>query len=426
MTDTASPSPATSAPLPTRRLLRQVEEEAKAAGEGPLTPEEVLRRAQAALAGETDASTAGPPEAHPSAAQPDTSPADAAAPDGERVQPLPPQAPPVPGAPASVPQQESAPSQEDASSDADTASGDAAAEDREAPQADAAPGADSAPAEKDYGRAGRNLPVAVAVGALLGGGVLASLVFLPVSFVAIALLGVCLAMWELSNALKQSGARVSTVSTIVAAGCMVVATALGGQEALWVAFAAGAGAVLLFTLLEDLHRRGNAVRDVCLSLFALTYVGLMVSFVVHLLSFDKGNLLVICFLALVVASDIGGYFAGTALGKHPIAPSISPKKSWEGFAGSVLMATAVGMGMAHWAFEAPLWTGVVLGVVIPAFATLGDFSESMIKRDLGLKDMGTLLPGHGGVMDRLDSILPTAPVALILFIFLPGFIPAAG
>ena len=287
--------------------------------------------------------------------------------------------------------------------------------------ADAAPGSSTAaePQQKDYGRAGRNLPAAIAVGVVLGGGVLASLLFYPPSFVVIVLIGVVVAMWELANALSRSGSVVARVPTVTAAGLMILATYFAGREALWVAFTVGAGAILLFTLLE---RRPNPVKDVCLSLFALTYVGLMASAVVFILTQPEGNLLVILFLALVVASDIGGYTFGVLWGKHPIAPKISPKKSWEGYAGSAVFSTAVGIGVALWVFDAPIWTGLVLGTIIPAFATLGDFAESMIKRDLDLKDMGTLLPGHGGVMDRLDSILPTAPVALVLFTFLPGFI----
>lgn len=274
------------------------------------------------------------------------------------------------------------------------------------------------PAGKDYGRAGRNLPAAIGVGVVLGGLVLASLVFYPPLFLLVVFAGVLAAMWELANALSRSGSLVARIPTMTAAGCMILATYFGGREALWVAFTIGAGAVLVFTLLEQ---RANAVKDVCLSLFALTYVGLMASFLVYLLTLPRGNLLIILFIALCVGSDIGGYFAGVLWGKHPIAPRISPKKSWEGFAGSAFLCIAVGLGFALLAFDAPWWTGVVLGLVMPAFATLGDFSESMIKRDLGLKDMGTLLPGHGGVMDRLDSILPTAPVALVLFSFLPGY-----
>lgn len=289
--------------------------------------------------------------------------------------------------------------------------------DKDPASADAAEAGEAEP--KDYGKAGRNLPAAIGIGLLLGGAVLASLIVYPISFLFIILIAIVAAMWELANALSRSGSIVSRVPTMVAAACMVVATYYGGREALWVTFTAGAGAVMLFTMVE---RRKNAVKDVSLSLFALTYVGLMACFVVYLLTQPDGNLYVILFLASVVASDIGGYVFGVLWGKHPIAPRISPKKSWEGYIGSVVFTTAVAVTLALTIFHAPYWTGIVIGVIIPAFATLGDFSESMIKRDLELKDMGTLLPGHGGVMDRLDSILPTAPIALVLFSALPGYL----
>ena len=286
------------------------------------------------------------------------------------------------------------------------------------PTAEAA-AADAEPEQKDYGRAGRNLPAAIGMGLLIGGVVLASLIFLPISFLFIVLIGIVAAMWELANALSRSGSLVSRVPTMVSAACMVVATFIGGREALWVTFAASAGAVMLFTMVE---RRKNAVKDVSLSLFALTYVGLMACFIVYILTQPDGNFFVIIFLSAVVASDTGGYVFGVLWGKHPIAPRISPKKSWEGYLGSTVFAAVVATILAVTVVGAPFWTGLVIGAVIPAFATLGDFSESMIKRDLELKDMGTLLPGHGGVMDRLDSILPTAPVALVLFSVLPGYL----
>ncbi|UVI34863.1 phosphatidate cytidylyltransferase [Brevibacterium spongiae] len=284
------------------------------------------------------------------------------------------------------------------------------------PEVDAA---SEEPEPKDYGRAGRNLPAAIGMGLLIGGVVLASLIFLPISFLFIILVGIVAAMWELANALSRSGSLVSRVPTMVSAACMVVATFVGGREALWVTFAASAGAIMLFTMVE---RRKNPVKDVSLSLFALTYVGLMACFIVFLLTQQDGNFYVIIFLASVVASDTGGYVFGVLWGKHPIAPRISPKKSWEGYLGSTIFAAIVATILAVTVVDAPFWTGLVIGAVIPAFATLGDFSESMIKRDLELKDMGTLLPGHGGVMDRLDSILPTAPVALVLFMVLPGYL----
>ncbi|SMY11285.1 phosphatidate cytidylyltransferase [Brevibacterium jeotgali] len=416
MAETQDAAHADDPPLPSRRELRRIAEEADARGEGPLPQEELLRRAVASRDAPAGASaTGGSPEdgarqgAHAASAPvgADTAPApvgaDAAGGPVGAQSATGVAGPTTAGIPighgfVTPPSRSGAPAEE-------------------TPQ-QTEPTDDGEP--KDYGKAGRNLPAAIGVGVVLGGSVLASLIFYPPSFLIIVLVGVCLAMWELAEALSRSGAHVSRIPVIVASACMVLATYVGGREALWVAFTAGAGAVLLFALLE--RRTGNAVKDVCLSLFALTYVGLMASLIVYLLTLPDGNLLVICFLAVVVASDIGGYIAGVLFGKHPIAPSISPKKSWEGYAGSALLSTAVGVGMAIWTFGAPMWTGIALGVLVPAFATLGDFSESMIKRDLELKDMGSLLPGHGGVMDRLDSILPTAPIALVLFSFLPGFV----
>ena len=114
----------------------------------------------------------------------------------------------------------------------------------------------------------------------------------------------------------------------------------------------------------------------------------------------------------MVANDTFGYLVGASLGKHPMAPKISPKKSWEGFAGSIAGATAVGVLAAIFVLDKPWWVGVALAVGMVAAATAGDLSESMVKRELGIKDMSSILPGHGGVMDRLDSIVFASPVAL--------------
>lgn len=416
MVDTQDAAHTDGAPLPSRRVLRRIAAEAEARGEGPLPQDELLRRAAATDDPAADGAWASSPTAPA-----ERSPAESAHAEAASVDPAP--ASPGTGDEAIGAAARTGAAARAAGGTVPATAGVPIGHGFVTPSAPPHTRATDAQAEdesKDYGKAGRNLPAAIGVGVLLGGSVLASLIFYPPSFVLVVLVGVSLAMWELAEALSRSGAHVSRVPVIVASVCMVVAMYLGGREALWVAFTAGAGAVLLFALLE--RRTGNTVKDVCLSLFALTYVGLMASLVVYLLTLPDGNLLVICFLALVVGSDIGGYIAGVLLGRHPIAPSISPKKSWEGFAGSALLSTAVGVAMAAWAFDAPLWTGIALGVMVPAFATVGDFSESMIKRDLELKDMGSLLPGHGGIMDRLDSILPTAPIVLILFSFLPGFV----
>lgn len=297
-----------------------------------------------------------------------------------------------------------------------TSSGDSAAEQAPSPE-EVTP-----PAEKDYGRAGRNLPAAIGVGVGIGGAVLASILIYPPAFLVVAIIGVLAATWELSTALSRSGADVYRPLTMMAAAGLVLSSWFGGREAVWVAFTLSAGIIMLVSLMTG---RPNPVKEVSLSLFALTYVGLMAAFIIHILHQPQGDLLLITFLALAVSSDTGGYVFGVLWGKHPIAPKISPKKSWEGYAGSTVFSVTVGICMAVFAFDVQWWEGAVLGLVIPAFATLGDFSESMIKRDLDLKDMGNLLPGHGGVMDRLDSILPSAPVVLVLYTILPGFITTA-
>jgi phosphatidate cytidylyltransferase len=146
----------------------------------------------------------------------------------------------------------------------------------------------------------------------------------------------------------------------------------------------------------------------------------MAGFVMMIFAADNGVERVIVYVLLTICNDIGGYAAGVMFGRHPIAPKVSPKKSWEGFAGSALLQMAVGAALFHWLLGATWWQGVIMGAVMTVTATAGDFAESALKRDLGVKDMGTILPGHGGVMDRLDSLVPNAFVAWALFALFLG------
>jgi len=139
-----------------------------------------------------------------------------------------------------------------------------------------------------------------------------------------------------------------------------------------------------------------------------------------MLSMPNGAERVLIFIVLAICSDIGGYVAGILIGRHPMAPAISPKKTWEGFAGSVAACLAAGAIMLPWLLHGHVWQGLILGAAAVAAATLGDLVESMIKRDLEIKDLGTVFPGHGGAMDRLDSLLVVAPVAWLL---LTAFVP---
>jgi phosphatidate cytidylyltransferase len=162
------------------------------------------------------------------------------------------------------------------------------------------------------------------------------------------------------------------------------------------------------------------VRDATAGVFTAVYVPFLAGFVVLLLKPDDGPLRVLTFILVTIASDIGGYFVGVLAGKHPMAPVISPKKSWEGFAGSTAFCIAAGWASVVYLLDGDWWVGVVLGLVAVVMATLGDLSESVIKRDLGIKDMSAIIPGHGGLMDRLDSLLATvAPTWLLLYYLVP-------
>ncbi|MGD0687601.1 MAG: phosphatidate cytidylyltransferase [Streptosporangiaceae bacterium] len=264
---------------------------------------------------------------------------------------------------------------------------------------------------------GRNLPVALAVGVALGGVALVTLLTLKATFLCLVAVAVGLALWELSRAL---GAREITLPLVpVAAGgtAMLALAYWEGEQAALAAFALTVIALLAWRL-----PGGSAgyLRDVTAGMFALAYLPFLAIFVSLMLARPDGSRRTLIFVALAVCSDAGGYFAGILLGKHPMAPGISPKKTWEGLAGSALAGLAGGAILLVTLLHGQVWQGLILGAAAVAAATLGDLAESMIKRDLDIKDMGSVLPGHGGVMDRIDSLLMVAPVVwLLLTVFVP-------
>jgi phosphatidate cytidylyltransferase len=258
-------------------------------------------------------------------------------------------------------------------------------------------------------RAGRNLPAAIAVGAGMGAVILSSLLFERHFFVAVLAVSTAVGTWELAGALRR-GADIAVPLPVLLVGgqAMIWLSWPLGLPGLGAAFAGTAVAVLLWRM-----RAGAAhyLQDVAAGIFTAAYVPLFCSFAVLLVVAPDGRGRALTFLLCVVASDVGGYAAGVIAGRHPMAPTISPKKSWEGFAGSQLAGMATGAVCVALLLDNVWWEGVLLGSLLVISATLGDLVESLIKRDLGIKDMGTLLPGHGGLMDRLDSLLPTAVVA---------------
>jgi phosphatidate cytidylyltransferase len=266
-------------------------------------------------------------------------------------------------------------------------------------------------------RAGRNLPAAIAVGLGLVGAILASLLVRKEAFVVLVAAAVVIALWELSGALAKKGVSVALVPLAVGAVGMLVSAFVAGEDGLLVSFTLTAFGVLLWRIIDGPE---GAARDVAAGVFVAAYVPFLAGFAMLMLAAPDGPYRVIVFIAVTVANDVGGYASGVLFGRHPMAPSISPKKSWEGLAGSVVLCMIVGAGTVHFLLDGSLLAGVAVGAAAAFTATLGDLSESLVKRDLGIKDMGSLLPGHGGIMDRLDSLLPTAPaVALLLMLLVP-------
>ncbi|MFF4601215.1 phosphatidate cytidylyltransferase [Streptomyces sp. NPDC001339] len=267
--------------------------------------------------------------------------------------------------------------------------------------------------------AGRNLRAAIGVGVGLGVVILASLfVYKPV-FIGVIAIAVVVGLWELTSRLaERKDIRVPLVPLAVGGTAMVIAGYVRGAEGAWVAMALTALAVLVWRMTEAPE---NYLRDVTAGVFSAFYVPFLATFVAMMLAADDGPWRVFMFLLLTVVSDTGAYAVGWRFGKHKLAPRISPGKTREGLVGAVLFAMAVGAPCMEFLItDGAWWQGLLLGLAVATSATLGDLGESMIKRDLGIKDMGTLLPGHGGIMDRLDSLLPTAPVVWLLFVIFVG------
>ncbi len=275
--------------------------------------------------------------------------------------------------------------------------------------------------QNDHGRAGRDLKAAVGSAVVLLVAIAASLYFWKPAFMLIVAAAVVVAVWELRRGLLAKQIDLPEQPLMIGGVVMVVVAYVWGSEALVTATAVTALVIMLWLL-----RRGveGYVQTATASVFTLVYVPFLGSFVALMLAEggrtgggldDDGVAGILTFILVTIASDIGGYVAGVLFGKHPMAPVISPKKSWEGFAGSVVATVAAGWALVVFLLDGDWWVGIVLGLIAAVMATLGDLCESVVKRDLGVKDMSQVIPGHGGLMDRLDSLLATiAPIWLLL------------
>jgi phosphatidate cytidylyltransferase len=279
--------------------------------------------------------------------------------------------------------------------------------------------------------AGRSLSKSIAVGLLLGGAFLLSVLIYKELFMVLAAAAAGAGAWELSTALRIKGWYVPRVPSVIGAILIMPAAFFGGAEAQWLISLATVAALILWRSVHLLWERRQAplqafrttIRDFAASAFVVIYLPLMTSFAVLLLRRpEDGALWVIAFVVTVSMVDTMGYLVGRKLGKHQMAPGVSPKKSVEGLIASILAGSASSFAFIVLGFHGAWWQGLIFAAVMLLAAVFGDLAESLIKRDLGVKDMSSLLPGHGGIMDRLDSILPAA---LIAYLFASIFFPIA-
>jgi phosphatidate cytidylyltransferase len=268
---------------------------------------------------------------------------------------------------------------------------------------------------------GRSLSQSVIYGLLLAILFLSSVLVVKELFVFVLAVAVAGGAWELSTALRQKNWHVPRIPVTVGSLVVIPLTYWGGERAQWLGVLSIVGALVAWRSIELFIKRGTLKRsfseaftDFSASAFVVIYLPLTMSFAALLFrepahgGFVEGKYWIITFVTTVILIDSSAYLFGRKLGKHPMLPKVSPKKSWEGFAISAVFGLASAVLQTVWLLQLPWWFGIIFGLVILISAVLGDFAESLIKRDLGVKDMSSLIPGHGGIMDRLDSMLPAA------------------
>jgi phosphatidate cytidylyltransferase len=275
--------------------------------------------------------------------------------------------------------------------------------------------------ERIEARTGRNLIGAILIGLALGLAMLASLIFIKELFMIVAIGLAGFTSFELAEALRRAGRNVPRIPVVISAVAIVPAAFYLGADGQLLATFCGIAFIALWRLAEAAlpARRvsgSDLAKDLGGAFLIEVYVVFLASFAVLLAAQEGGQWWTLAFLILVISADVGAYASGLAFGKHPMAPTISPKKTWEGLAGAAAACLVAGVLLAVFMLGAPWWFGLVFGAVMLVTATFGDLAESLIKRDLGIKDMSSWLPGHGGFLDRLDSILPSAAAAYALYL----------
>ncbi|KGA06804.1 MAG: hypothetical protein GM48_4750 [actinobacterium acIB-AMD-7] len=261
-------------------------------------------------------------------------------------------------------------------------------------------------------RAGRKLIPSIFVSLLLLGLIFGTIAIAPLLFFALIWIVIMIGIREIAHAYRKGGIDLPDYVLMIAATVLLVATWNGNTQGL--AVSAGLTIpILMFVLLlisqKDFIKRSTS------AVFITFYLAVLGGFILLLANDQDGALRIFALVALIACNDTFAYFAGVLIGKHKLAPSISPKKSWEGLIGGAVAAVIGGAAIFHYLFETNWIIGAAIGLMTVITATCGDLIESAIKRDLAIKDMSNLLPGHGGIMDRLDSALFTAPAVWFAF-----------
>ena len=281
---------------------------------------------------------------------------------------------------------------------------------------------DAGPTEppKKASRAGRNLPAAIGVGVLLGAMAIGVLLFAPIGWLPVLSVFIPIATLEVLRRLREGGYALPVIPLLIGGLAMIWLTWPYGPAGLVGAYGGTIVVCMVWRLVGHGLREQpvNYLRDISAAVLLATWVPLFAGFSALLIFQDHGGERVFTVIVTVVFADIGGYVAGVLFGKHLMVPAISPKKSWEGLGGSLLFGVTAAVLSVAFLMDKPAWVGVPLGLMLVTTGVLGDLVESQVKRDLGIKDMGTLLPGHGGIMDRIDAMLPSAVAGWIVLTLL--------
>lgn len=271
---------------------------------------------------------------------------------------------------------------------------------------------------------GRSLSKSVLYGAILGAAFLLSILIVKELFIVLVATAIGFGAWELATALRQKDWYVPRVPAVVGSVLIMPATYIWGVTGQWGFTLATSVALMIWRLVHILYEKRRSVeqtfaktiRDLAAASFVIIYLPLTLSFSILLLKHDP--VWVLCFVIPVALIDTSGYLVGRKLGRHKLAPGVSPKKTWEGLLASIIAGVTSTVALVVFVANQQWWAGLILAAALILAAVFGDLAESLIKRDLGIKDMSSLLPGHGGIMDRLDSLLPAA---LVTYVFVTVF-----